>query len=112
MKELIIALQACLAVAVKDAKLSGEHIVLVTDHINSLEDLAIRNDAIKLIKELSHDNQHIKQDSAAGVLARVATMLTIYGSKPDAMLAVIHDKGWPEVTLADVEAVRKFILEQ
>lgn len=88
----------------------GEHKLLM-DHINSLEDLTIRNDAIALIDALGHNNQHIKQDTAAGALAKVCVMLTAFGSKPDAMLAVIHDKGWEVVTLADVEAVRKHLLE-
>lgn len=112
MKELIIALQACLALAVNDDAIDDEQAKLVADHIDSLEDLTIRNDAMALITKLSHHDVAIKQDTAAGVLAKVTLMLTLYGSKPDAMLAVIHDKGWPEVTLADVEAVRKFILEQ
>lgn len=112
MKELIVALQACLKIAVSGGTINDDQIVLVDGHINSLEDLTIRNDAMAMISKLSHHDVAIKQDTAAGVLAKVALMLTLYGSKPDAMLAVIHDKGWPVVTLADVEAVRKFILEQ
>lgn len=113
MKELIVALRACLAIAVfNDDVLTDEQTKLVTDHIQSLEDLTIRNDAMKFITSMLVDNVPIPHDTAAGALAKVCVMLTMYGSKPDAMLAVIHDKGWPVVTLADVEAVRTFILEQ
>jgi hypothetical protein len=108
MKELITALRACLAVAVSDGLIEESDQALVNDHIRSLEDLTIRNDAMKLIAQ----GGQITNDTAAGALAKVTVMLTLYGSKPDAMLAVIHDKGWEVVTLADVEAVRKFILEQ
>jgi uncharacterized membrane protein YebE (DUF533 family) len=111
MKELIIALRACLAVAVSDGLIEESDQALVNDHIRSLEDLSIRNDAIKHIQNME-PGKPIPHDTAAGALAKVTVMLTMYGSKPDAMLAVIHDRGWEVVTLADVEAVRKFILEQ
>lgn len=112
MKELISALQFVLAFAESEGKLDPNQYNLVQEHIQSLEDLTIRNDAMALITKLSHYDVAIKQDTAAGVLAKVTLMLTMYGSKPDAMLAVIHDKGWEVVTLADVEAVREFILKQ
>ena len=112
MKELIGALQFVLAFAESEGKLDPEQYGLVHNHIQSLEDLTIRNDAMALITKLLTEHVTITQDTAAGCLAKVCVMLTMYGSKPDAMLAVIHDKGWEVVTLADVEAVRKFILEQ
>lgn len=112
MKELIIALQACLDIAVNDDIINAEQYDLVRAHIESLEDLTIRNDAMGYIKDQITSHISIPRDNAAGALASVCVMLTTYGSKPDAMLAVIHDKGWPVVTLADVEAVRTFILEQ
>jgi uncharacterized membrane protein YebE (DUF533 family) len=111
MKELIRALRSCLAVAVSDGLIEESDQALVNDHINSLEDLTLRNDAIALLRAME-PGKPLPQDTAAGALAKVTMMLTLYGSKPDAMLAVIHDKGWEVVTLADVEAVRKFILEQ
>lgn len=113
MKELIAALQFMLAFAEGEGRLDADQYNLVHDHIKSLEDLTIRNAAMAHVQKLRESgNYRIPHDTAAGVLAKVTVMLTLYGSKPDAMLAVIHDKGWPEVTLADVEAVRKFILEQ
>lgn len=112
MKDLIIALRACLALAVNNDNVTHEQVVLVNNHINSLEDLTIRNDAIEYIQLMLNRHSVIPRGTAAGDLASVCVMLTTYGSKPDAMLAVIHDKGWPVVTLADVEAVRTFILGQ
>ena len=112
MKELISALQFVLDFAVSEGKLDDEQYGLVSEHITALEDLTVRNDAIQNVKDALVNNYVVSSTTAAGALAKVCMMLTRYGSKPDAMLAVIHDKGWPEVTLADVEAVRKFILEQ
>lgn len=107
MKELIVALQACLKIAVSCGTINDDQADLVHDHILSLEDLTIRNEAMRMIRL----GGTIPPNTAAGVLAKVCMMLTLYGSKPDAMLAVIHDKGWEVVTLEDVETVRKFILE-
>lgn len=112
MKELLHALRSILAVAEIEGQVNADQHALVTAHIHSLEDLSLRNDAIKHITSMLADHVAIPHDTAAGALAKVTVMLTMYGSKPDAMLAVIHDKGWPDVTLADVEAVRKSILEQ
>jgi len=52
------------------------------------------------------------EPTATVCLARVTIMLGLYGSKPDAILSLIHDYDYPEVTLADVEAVREFVLEK
>lgn len=114
MKDLIRALRACLAIAVSDGLIEDSDQALVNDHIKSLQGLGIRNDAITHIQAnlRSSGTYQIPHDTAAGALAKVCVMLTLYGSKPEAILAVIHDKGWDVVTLADVEAVRKFILEQ
>jgi len=111
MKELIVALRACLEIAVNDDIIDHKQAKLVADHIDSLIDLTIRNDAIELIKSMVR-GKTIPHDTAAGALAKVTVMLTLYGSKPDAMLAVLHDKGWGIITLDDVNAVRTFILEQ
>lgn len=111
MKELIIALRACLAVAVSDGLIEETDQALVNDHIRSLEDLTVRNQAIQYIKDMMSLNYQISNTTAAGTLAKICVMLVPYGSKPEAILAVIHDKGWPEVTLDDVIAVRNFILE-
>lgn len=50
------------------------------------------------------------EPTAAVSLARVTAMLAVYGSKDEAILHVIHEKGHTEVTLADVEHVRAFVL--
>lgn len=112
MKELIVALRACLAVANNEGQLDADQYDLVSEHINSLEDLTIRNGAIEHLKLFMHNATRIPHDTASGALAKMCAMLVPYGSKTRAILAVIHDKGWPVVTLDDVNAVRAFILEQ
>lgn len=95
-----------------EGRLTAEENNQLRTLVESLKSVAIRNTAMKLIAEMMHEGTQVPSDTAAGALAKVTVMLTMYGSKPDSMLALIHGKGWPEVTLADVEAVRKFILEQ
>jgi hypothetical protein len=68
--------------------------------------------AVVIIQKFLTISSQIPQDNAADALAQVCVMLTPYGSKPEAMLSVIHDKGWPQVTLNDVQQVREFILTQ
>lgn len=51
-----------------------------------------------------------REQTAAVSLARVTIMLGLYGSKAEAILHVIHEHGHTEVTLADVEAVRDYVL--
>ena len=51
-----------------------------------------------------------REQTAAVSLARVTIMLGLYGSKAEAILHVIHEHGHIEVTLADVEAVRDYVL--
>jgi hypothetical protein len=113
MKELIIALQACLRNAALRRLVTGDQYSLIKEHIESLVDTTIRTDAIEALTQLRDSPDYrLDPDTAAGALAKVTMMLTPYGSKPDAILAVIHDKGWEVVTLDDVNAVRTFILEQ
>ena len=50
------------------------------------------------------------EPTAAVSLARVTTMLAVYGSKDEAILHVIHENGHTEVTLSDVVHVRAFVL--
>ena len=50
------------------------------------------------------------EPTAAVSLARVTAMLAVYGSKDEAILHVIHEKGHTEVTLSDVVHVRAFVL--
>lgn len=52
-----------------------------------------------------------REQTAAVTLARTTVMLALYGSKPAAILNVIHDKGHTEVLLSDVETVRNYVLE-
>lgn len=112
MKELIAALRACFEIAVSCNTITDAQAKLVAEHVESLVDTTIRNDAMKYITAMLNDHVVIPHDTAAGALAKVCVMLVPYGSKSDAILAVIHDKGWGVVTLDDVQAVRTFILEQ
>lgn len=111
-RSLIELLSFVINFAESEGKLTIPEHDLLADHVNQLECVVVRNEAIEHIRALCHHSINIPHSTAAGALAKVCMMLTLYGSKPDAMLHVIHDKGWPAVTLADVEAVRKFILEQ
>lgn len=67
----------------------------------------------KLYVDMIRDGKTLntREQTAAVSLARTTVMLAIYGSKPAAILNVIHDKGHTEVLLSDVEAVRNYILE-
>lgn len=49
---------------------------------------------------------------APSVLAKVGTMLVLYGSKDEALLNNMHERGFTDVTLEDVQQVRQFLLEQ
>lgn len=111
-KQIKALLLRLIEVVEDSAEFTHADVVLLGKHINSLEDLTIRNDAMMLIDKLLNEHVSIQHGTAAGALAKVCVMLTMYGSKPDAILAVIHDKGWPVVTLDDVEAVRNYILNK
>lgn len=67
----------------------------------------------KLYVDMIRDGKMLntREQTAAVSLARTTVMLALYGSKPEAILNVIHDKGHTEVLLSDVEAVRNYILE-
>lgn len=52
-----------------------------------------------------------REQTTAVTMARTTVMLALYGSKPAAILNVIHAKGHTEVLLSDVEAVREYVLE-
>lgn len=66
----------------------------------------------KLYVDMIRDGKMLntREQTAAVTLARTTVMLALYGSKPAAILNVIHDKGHTEVLLSDVEAVREYVL--
>lgn len=114
MKELIAALQDCVNTALLEGHITPVAAQLVHEHIASMQKLAVREEAIQLLKNLmsmSSNMVTIDPDSAPGALAKVCLMLVPYGSKPDAIHAVIQDRGWTDVTIDDVHAVRTFLLE-
>lgn len=70
-------------------------------------------DALQWRKDVASGNtSRAYEDTASACLARVTVMLGLYGSKPEAILNVIHDHGYVEVTLADVIAVRNRVLDK
>jgi fibronectin type 3 domain-containing protein len=50
-------------------------------------------------------------DEASAVLAKVGCMLVMYGSKDEAILANIHERGFIGVQLEDVQQIRQFLTE-
>lgn len=78
----------------------------------TFEQRELRKEA-KMYVDMIRDGKMLnaREQTAAVSLARTTVMLALYGSKPAAILNVIHDKGHTEVLLSDVEAVRNYILE-
>jgi len=66
----------------------------------------------KLYVDMVRDgkNLHTREQTDAVTLARVTVMLAVYGSKTESILMVVHEKGFPDVTLNDVEQVRQYVL--
>lgn len=77
----------------------------------TFEQRELRKEA-KMYVDMIRDGKNLseREQTAAVSLARTTVMLALYGSKPAAILSLIHDKGYTEVTLADVEAVRDYVL--
>ena len=67
----------------------------------------------KLYVDMIRDGKTLntREETAAISLARVTVMLALYGSKPDSILDVIHQRGWTDVTIDDVYEVRNYVLE-
>ena len=67
----------------------------------------------KLYVDMIRDGKMLntREQTAAVTLARTTVMLALYGSKPAAILYVLHAKGFEDILLSDVEAVRNYILE-
>lgn len=67
----------------------------------------------KLYVDMIRDGKTLntREETAAISLARVTVMLALYGSKPESILDVIHQRGWTDVTIDDVYEVRNYVLE-
>lgn len=69
-------------------------------------------EAIQWVKDCrAHNVSRVYEDTPSACLGRVTVMLGLYGSKPESILHVIHSHGHESVTLADVVAVREFVLK-
>lgn len=95
----------------------GQEIAIVMNQnmqrFGCIDEPAIVTDACHLVNiALSGMPLSLCDDLPAVSLARATIMLTGYGSKPESILRVIHEHGHTVVTLADVEAVRNFVLEK
>lgn len=76
------------------------------------EQTQVVTDAIEWIESTRAGNpDRVYEDTAHACLGRVCVMLGLYGSKPESILYVIQSHGHEDVTLADVQAILKFVLE-
>lgn len=78
----------------------------------TFEQRVLRKEA-NMYVDMIHDGKTLntREETASISLARVTVMLALYGSKPEAILDVIHQRGWTDVTIDDVYEVRNYVLE-